>query len=336
MPKKKVLLLTYGNIDHASSRIRGINHFDRLKDEFDTTWIPRVGVHHKRNIADRLVFIFLKAYYLVKKYFAIFFLRYDIVFVQIIFLPEWVLKTLKRKGTVICYDFDDAVYTYSRTEFDRMIQYADKIIIASPFLEESFDTKTKDYTVIYSPVDTDVIVPAAEKHEIFTIGWIGSPWTQLHLESISQALTLLSTQIPFKLLVVGGEIEITGVETECIQWSKENELNALKRIDVGIMPLENHEWSPKKGGYKLYLYMAAGLPVIGTPAGINSLIIRDGINGFTAQTKAEWVNALILIFSDEKLLREMGLNARSDAEKLYSYTFCSTQLYNFLSNRAVK
>jgi glycosyltransferase involved in cell wall biosynthesis len=330
MQKKKVLLLTYGNIDHASSRIRGVNHFNRMEDEFETTWIPRVGIHHQRNPVDRLVFIFMKAFYLLKKYFCILFARYDIAFVQIIFLPEWVLKTLKRKGTVICYDFDDAVYTYSQSQFDRMINYADKIVIASPFLADSFDTKTKDYAIIYSPVDTDVITPQVEPHDTFTIGWIGSPWTQLHLESISKALTLLSGQIPFKLLVVGGDIKIYGVDAECIPWSNENELNALKRIDVGIMPLENHEWSPKKGGYKLYLYMAAGLPVVGTPSGINSLIIKDGKNGFRAQTMQDWVKALTLLYNDKNLLKEAGLNARSDAQKLYSYKACTTQLFNFL------
>lgn len=331
MPKKKVLLLTYGNIDHASSRIRGINHFDRLKDEFDTTWIPRVGVHHKRNIADRLVFIFLKAYYLIKKYFAIFFLRYDIVFVQIIFLPEWVLNTLKRKGTVICYDFDDAVYTYSRTEFDRMIQYADKIIIASPFLEESFDTKTKDYTVIYSPVDTDVIVPAAEKHEIFTIGWIGSPWTGPYLQNLERTFQQLAKNITFKLLIVGANINIDGVNVDCISWSNENELAALKKTDVGIMPLPDDEWARMKGGYKLFLYMAAGLPVVASPFGVNANIVKENINGCLAKTEEEWLKAFSKLYNDKALLKKLGIQARYDAENFYSYRACSKKLFAFLN-----
>lgn len=330
MPQKKVLLLTYGNIDHASSRIRGVNHFNRLKADFKTTWVPRVGVHHKRNLLDRLSFIMLKAYYLVKKYFCIVFCQYDIVFIQILFLPEWMLKMLKGKGTVICYDFDDAVYTYSKTDFDRMIKYADKVVIASPFLGDSFDTKKKDYAVIYSPVDTDLIVPANEEHEVFTIGWIGSPWTAQYLQNLEEVFKQLRQQMNFKLLVVGAQIKVPGIDVACINWSPENELSALKKIDVGIMPLPDTDWAKMKGGYKLFLYLAAGKPVVASPYGINGSIVKKDFNGLKATDDKQWINAFTTLRDDKSFRIQLGHNARKDAEQYYSYTNCSQKLFAFL------
>lgn len=330
MSKKKVLLLTYGNIDHASSRIRGVNHFERLKNEFDTTWVPRVGIHHQKNLADKMVFVLWKAFYLLKKYFCIVFMRYDIVFIQILFLPEWLLKILKRKGSIICYDFDDAVYTYSKTDFDRMISYADKIIIASPFLQDSFDSAMKEFAIIYSPVDTDKILAVHEEHQAFTIGWIGSPWTGPYLLGLEKVFQKLATQITFKILVVGALIKIDNVPVECIDWNEENELSVLKKIDVGIMPLPNDGWAKMKGGYKLYLYMAAAKPVIASPYGINSSLIKEGKNGYLAATDEQWLNAFITLQADKYLQRQLGKAGRKDAEDYYSYKVCSQKLLHFL------
>ena len=331
MQKKKVLLITYGHRDHASSRIRALNHFERLKDVFDTTWIPRTGLHKRSNIFEKLWFTVFKVLLSIKRSLAILLRRYDIVFVQTVFLDKWQLKLLKIKGTLICYDFDDAIYTYSQKSFDIMLEYADKVVISTPYLVEDFASQNKSHKIIYSPVDTDLIFPNNESHEVFTIGWIGSPWTLLHLESINPVFTMLASKIKFKLLLVGAQMQLPGVEIECMDWSEENELIALKKIDVGIMPLDNHTWSPKKGGYKLYLYMAAGKPIIATPVGINGMIVKNGVNGFQANSITVWTEALMQIANNANLSTELGLRARHDAEELYSYNACTGKLFDYLN-----
>src|ERR1700722_8447745 len=124
MKKKKVLLLTYGSRDHGSSRVSGINHFVRFKDVFDVTCIPRTGVHKRGSLKDKIVFALQKQYYSLLQVLPIIFRRFDIIYVQVMFLPEFCLKIIKMKGTVLCYNVDDAIYLYDTKKFDAMMHYS--------------------------------------------------------------------------------------------------------------------------------------------------------------------------------------------------------------------
>jgi glycosyltransferase involved in cell wall biosynthesis len=108
-------------------------------------------------------------------------------------------------------------------------------------------------------------------------------------------------------------------------------VEALGRIDIGIMPLSNDEWSRMKGGYKLYLYMAAGKPAVASPYGINADIVIGGETGFLAETEKDWLSAFEKLQQDVALRREMGLKARKIAEQKYSYNVCTKQLLDFLN-----
>ncbi len=333
MQKKKVLLITYGSRDHASSRVRALNHFDRLRDAFDITWIPRVLENKGDGLLGRIIFAITKRVQTVKLWSAVAFGRFDIVFVQVMFLPAWCLSILKKKNTLICFDFDDAVYTYSPTDFDLMMRYADKIIVATPYLKEHIESYNKDCRVIFSPVDTDLIMPWQNAQAVFTIGWVGSQWTLPYLELLIPVFEKMAQKgSSFKLLVSGAEINIAGVDIECMPWSEQGELDALGKIDIGIMPLKNDEWSRMKGGYKLYLYMAAGRPVVASPYGINANIIKDGTTGYLAESESEWMAAFEKLQNDVVLRRSMGALARQEAERKYSYKVCTQQLVDFLNN----
>ena len=332
MQKKKVLLLTYGNRNHASSRIRALNHFDRLKDVYEATWIPRVSADHKGGFMNKLVFAIIKRFDAIKLWWTLWFGTFDIAFVQVRFLPEWALKVLKRKKTLLCYDFDDAVYTYSARDFELMMKYSDKVVVSTPYLKEHIESFKKECCVIFSPVNTNLILPLSNRQPVYTIGWIGSEWTIPYLQELVPVFKRFAESISIRLIVVGAEFNIPGVDVECIAWSEKNELDALGKIDVGIMPLKNDEWSKMKGGYKLYLYMAAGRPSIASPYGINADIIIAGGTGYFAQNEDEWLNAFEKLQNDLVLRRSMGLLARQEAEKKYSYNVCTQQLVDFLNS----
>ena len=321
MKKKKVLLLTYGSRDHGSSRVSGINHFVRFKDVFDVTWIPRTGVHKCGSLKDKIVFALQKQYYSLLQIFTIIFRRFDIIYVQVMFLPEFCLKIIKMKGSVLCYNVDDA-----------MMHYSDKITVSTPVMQEHLARYNKPTEFIYSPVDTDLITPDPKPHDVFTIGWIGSPYTALYVESLEKVFQKMAEKCVFKLLIVGAKISMKGIDVECIDWSEENELDALKRIDVGIMPLFHTEMAVMKGGYKLFLYMAAGKPVVSSAVGINASIVKNNYNGYLAETDEQWLEAFLILEKDKELLARQGKNARLDAENIYSYNVCSLQLLNFLNS----
>ncbi|HQG36291.1 MAG TPA: glycosyltransferase, partial [Bacteroidales bacterium] len=138
------------------------------------------------------------------------------------------------------------------------------------------------------------------------------------------ALQKLANEITFKFLIVGANssFSISGVDCTVRPWSFERECDDLNEMDVGIMPLPDDEFAKAKGGYKLYLYMAAGIPCVASPVGINNIIIRHGENGFLADSEKEWIDSLRILLTDAKLRKTMGRTGREYAMKYYDRKIC--------------
>ena len=64
--------------------------------------------------------------------------------------------------------------------------------------------------------------------------------------------------------------------------------------------------------------MAVGIPVVCSPVGVNTQIIEDGVTGFFARDKAEWVEKISLLINDKGLRERMGASSRRKVEECYS------------------
>ena len=98
----------------------------------------------------------------------------------------------------------------------------------------------------------------------------------------------------------------------------ETEADDLRRLDRGLMPLPDDEWSRGKCGMKALQYMGLGIPPVVSPVGVNSEIVQDGVNGFHAQGEREWVDRLSLLLRDAELRARLGARARVTIEERYS------------------
>ena len=96
------------------------------------------------------------------------------------------------------------------------------------------------------------------------------------------------------------------------------------------MPLSDSEWERGKCGYKLIQYMACGKPVVATPVGVNKVIVRQGVNGFLANTEAEWCDAIDVLCQDAALRKRMGDEGRKIMEQNYSLQFAAPRLAELL------
>lgn len=106
-------------------------------------------------------------------------------------------------------------------------------------------------------------------------------------------------------------------------WHEEHVYTAMQQADIGIIPIETklvngamHGWQVKSEN-RLTLKMAMGLPVIATPIPAYAPVIAQGQNGFLANDKTEWLQALTAL-RDPALRRSIGQQARLSALAGYS------------------
>jgi len=258
--------------------------------------------------------------------------RYDLVFVQKITLRRLllILRALKVK---YIYDIDDAIYTLhssdlaksnKATRVNQAIEFmktARHMIVELPSTEEVARHHCKNVTTILGPIDVNRYRPSREKDpKRVTIGWIGSLGNTFYLFEIKDVLEKICRENKnAEVALIGTRgFETSEPNIKLVKWSLETELYDLKRFDIGIMPLTDDEWSRGKGSYKLLQYMALGIPSVASPVGINTSLIKDGINGYLAKTPDEWESKLSLLINNDNLRKELGARAREMAVNNYS------------------
>ena len=150
------------------------------------------------------------------------------------------------------------------------------------------------------------------------IGWTGSATTVEHLRPLLPALARLKRQLDFELRVIGGAVHAEGLDVRNVPWNAATEVEDLRAIDVGLMPLPDDEWSRGKCGMKALQYMALGIAPVVSPVGANATIVRDGANGLHAATDDDWIAALGRLGRDPALRARLGAAARGTVEETYS------------------
>lgn len=248
--------------------------------------------------------------------------------------PPWFERKIGRTGVPMVFDFDDAIFVSYKSPSNGYLSYlkfagktaeicrlATHVMAGNEFLAEYARAHNKNVTIVPTTIDTDkyAFVERAVEPENVTIGWSGSFSTIQHLNTIRDVLQELAKTEQFRLRVIGTpEYDLPGVDVEAIQWRSETELDDLRRIDIGLMPLPDDNWSKGKCGLKALQYMALGIPTICSPVGVNSTIIQDAENGFLAVSKADWVEKIKRLIHSPDLRRKLGRAGRETVEQRFS------------------
>ena len=261
-------------------------------------------------------------------------------------LPAWAEELLKVRGIPYVVDYDDAVYHRYNLHHDPLIrallgksidtvmQHATTVVVGNDYLAE-YALRANAHKIEYLPtvVDIDRYPISEKKSPQFRIGWIGSPITAPYLGVIKDALDEVCRQTKARMVLigVGDHNPLPGLEKENLVWSEDSEVADIQSCDVGIMPLPDEPFTRGKCGYKLVQYMAAGLPVVASPVGINTLIVEHEKTGFLASTPEEWVKALVTLYHDEGMRSNMGKAGRQKVEKEYSLQITAPRLLDILT-----
>jgi glycosyltransferase involved in cell wall biosynthesis len=208
-----------------------------------------------------------------------------------------------------------------KTEY--LIREADHVITSSPLLNDICVpmNRRRACTYISSSVDADRFVPANryEGSDGVTIGWTGTYSTKPFLDLLRPVFRKLAERVRFKLRVIGNfDYDLPGVDLEVVRWSKEKEVEDLQAIDIGVYPLPLDDWVIGKSGLKAIQYMAFGLPVVASDAGITSRVVLDGATGILVRTEDEWLDALERLVRDPALRRRLGEAGRREVLEKYS------------------
>lgn len=272
---------------------------------------------------------------------------FDVVFLQKRLFGAFDWRSLRRCARYLVYDFDDAVVfndsskaaqrsSARSSRFERVISGADMVIAGNGYLEGLAKGFTDNVVIIPTPVDTERYIAGGEgvKGGV-TIGWIGSRATIGYLEPYRILLGELHERYPdMKFKVVSDEFpdwpEYDGSWFIKKRWNYDDEVADIQSFDIGIMPLNDDEWTRGKCGFKLLQYMSSGISAVASPVGVNTEIIEDGRNGLLASSGEEWVEAIAKLIEDAALREVLGKAARRTIEERYSMKVNAPKLLEVL------
>lgn len=266
--------------------------------------------------------------------------RVDAVLIQKRLLPVPYLAALARLAPVV-YDYDDAVYALpsgaagpqaagrlarNRARLDAVLRRAAVVVAGNSVLAEHARARGAPVVTVPTAVDP-ARVPRPKEHRAVrpvTIGWVGTPANLVYLRSLEGVFRRLGGRFGngVRLRVVtdppsGGVPRFPGIEMDVRRWTLAAEPADLLSFDIGIMPLHDDAWSRGKCGFKLLLYMLAGLPVVASPVGANCEIVRHGEHGFLAESEDAWVEALSALVESPELRARLGRAGRAHVQRHY-------------------
>ena len=264
----------------------------------------------------------------------------EILYIQKRLLPKPIMIMLRRLNSRIVFDLDDAIYLREqvRDNVIVMIKSASIVVAGNNYLASYARKFNQNVVVIPTVVDTNYYYPSpTTRHRNksrIVIGWIGSDPNRGDLEQLKPVMDWLGNKFNGKVVfhIIGSRpLDFNSkLRVEFIPWKLESARNALQKIDIGLMPLDDTPWNRGKCGLKLIQYMAVGAATVASPVGVNEEIILDGQSGFFATTTEDWREKLARLIEDDDLRIHMGKIGRKRVEQLFSIKTVLPQLIEVL------
>jgi glycosyltransferase involved in cell wall biosynthesis len=274
---------------------------------------------------------------------------YDVVCIQRRLFAPFEFYYIRKKSKKILFDLDDAIMYRSSSsshphslsrwlKFRWMVRGSDAVTVGNQFLKDEVikvDREKKVY-VIPTCIDTS-LYPQKKRisnHSEIILGWIGTKGNLKYLKKLEPVFETMGHRFPqVKLKIVSNDFyDSPHLPVIKKHWKLEDENEDLITFDIGLMPLNDDLWSRGKCGLKIIQYLSIGVPVVCTPVGINSDIVKDGENGFWATGQQEWTDRLSTLIQNPDLRYQMGLKGIETVEREYSLAVTSEKFINVLKS----
>lgn len=269
--------------------------------------------------------------------------QFDAVYVQreaYSFGPPVVEYLLHRFNGRLVLDVDDAIFTpfthsssvvdsfayrfkYGSRAFN-VARWSRVIHAGNTYLRERLSAVNPETIRFPTVMDTDRYPLRQDRNNgRVTIGWIGSPSTTVYLHQKARVFSELvrrhGENIAFHF-VGTQQYDGSGLGPyrRLSDWDPAREVQDLHGFDIGIMPMDDSEWSKGRCGTKMLQYMAAGVPAVCSPEGSVLEIIENGRNGVIARSDDEWIESISDLVQDHQRRRSIGLAGRETLHEGYS------------------
>ncbi len=241
---------------------------------------------------------------------------------------EW----LTRRPRVL--DVDDAIWLHGRgIAAPRLARLCDWVVCGSEFLAERFRRWSERVAVLPTAVDTTRFAPAPTPPDRPRLGWSGSSSGFRYLRLIAPALReILNRRRDAVLRIVSDRapaLDLPPERIEFVPWSESGEVAALQQMTVGLMPLDDSEWSRGKCSFKLLCYAACGVPAVASPVGMNREVL-EATGGVAASSLDQWVEGMDWAILRSGEARARAAAARRVVEERYSVAALAPRLARIL------
>ena len=258
--------------------------------------------------------------------------KYDIVYINrpLLSHSKFLESIFFKFSYRIIFDFDDAIYYPNMHQrVGNYIRNAAWVTPGNIFLAEFTKIYNNNFTIIPTVIDTSIysMIERKTENKKVRIGWSGS-WDSMTLSFplLEEILLELNNKCQFKFIVISNNAPnydwLKKIDWKFIKWEEKNEVEKLKEIDIGLMPLADKPFEKGKCGLKLLQYMAIGIPTVASPVGVNPDIIKHAEMGYLAEKKDDWVDYLMKLLKSPNKRSEFGKKARKQVIKYSIVTKC--------------
>ncbi len=230
-------------------------------------------------------------------------------------------------------DIDDGLFVLNRHKFELLCGLSDHVIAGNELLATRVRAINSRVTVIPTCVDVGKYsrnskLKSQVSNPPLILGWTGTAANIEYLEVLREPLKMLSREFDLELRVIAESdrplrklgFDRDGIRTRFVRWSEATEVADLVTFNIGLMPMPDTDWTRYKCGLKILQYMAAGVPAVASPVGVNSEIIHQSVNGWLATTSDEWLFVLRQLLAEPVRRNSVVEAARNTVEQRYSVT----------------
>lgn len=269
--------------------------------------------------------------------------RARVIVVQQKLLSGVELALLRRKCDRLAYDFDDALWTVpsnvpagdrrdkraarAARRFAGQCRRADVLVAGNSYLAEKAAAYCKNVHIVPTGLDVDKYTPGPPvQRAVPVVGWMGTHGNQFFLPRV---LDILAPHFARFLFLVVSDQPYGGPQADHVsfeRWDAGREVEQLRSMDIGLMPLTDDEYTRGKCGFKMLQYMACGAAPVASAVGVNAEILTHGENGLLVRTAEEWAAQVLRLVDDPAMRQRFSIRARETVERDFALDVVSQRL----------